>query len=79
MTAAFPVPPVTSLALLLHEFATNAAKYGALSADTGSVKVVFAEEGDSIVVHWTERGGPLVAAPNGELGIWRRAVADRGF
>ena len=70
---------VTSFALLLHEFATNAAKYGALSADKGSVKVVFAEENGSIVVHWTERGGPPVAAPIGELGFWRRAVADRSI
>jgi PAS domain S-box-containing protein len=72
---------ITSLALLLHEFATNAAKYGALSADTGSVKVIFAEEGDSIVVHWTEHGGPPVAAPNGGLGfgdvLSRIAVSDQ--
>ena len=74
-------PAVTSLALLLHEFATNAAKYGALSADKGSVKVVFAEEGDSIVVYWTERGGPPAAAPNGGLGfgdvLSRIAVSDQ--
>ena len=74
-------PAVTSLALLLHEFATNAAKYGALSADTGSVEVAFAEEGDLVVVHWTERGGPLVAAPIGELGfgdvLSRIAVSDQ--
>jgi PAS domain S-box-containing protein len=72
---------VTSLALLLHEFATNAAKYGALSVATGSVKVVFAEEGDAIVVHWTERGGPPAAAPNGALGfgdvLSRIAVSDQ--
>jgi PAS domain S-box-containing protein len=72
---------VTSFALLLHEFATNAAKYGALSADTGSVKVVFVEEGDSIVVHWTEHGGPPVARPTGTLGfgdvLSRIAVSDQ--
>jgi PAS domain S-box-containing protein len=72
---------VTSLALLLHEFATNAAKYGALSTDTGSVSVVFASEGDGIVVHWTESGGPPVAAPNGALGfgdvLSRIAVSDQ--
>lgn len=72
---------VTSLALLLHEFATNAAKYGALSADTGSIKVVFAEEGDSIVIHWTERSGPPVTAPSGSLGfgdvLSRIAVSDQ--
>jgi PAS domain S-box-containing protein len=72
---------VTSLALLLHEFATNAAKYGALSADAGSIKVVFAEEGDSIIVHWTECGGPPVAAPSGGPGfgdvLSRIAVSDQ--
>jgi PAS domain S-box-containing protein len=72
---------VTSLALLLHEFATNAAKYGALSADTGSIKVVFAEQGDSIVIHWTERSGPPVTAPSGSLGfgdvLSRIAVFDQ--
>jgi PAS domain S-box-containing protein len=72
---------VTSLALLLHEFATNATKYGALSAETGSVKVVFAAEGDLIVVHWTERGGPPVTAPSGGLGfgdvLSRIAVSDQ--
>jgi PAS domain S-box-containing protein len=72
---------VTSLALLLHEFATNAAKYGALSTDTGSVKVVFAGEDDGILVHWTERGGPPVAAPNGGLGfgavLSKIAVSDQ--
>jgi PAS domain S-box-containing protein len=60
---------VTSFALLLHEFATNAAKYGALSTEKGSVKVVFAEENDSIIVRWTESGGPPVAAPTGSLGF----------
>jgi PAS domain S-box-containing protein len=72
---------VTSLALLLHEFATNAAKYGALSTDTGSIKVFFAREGDVIVVHWTEHGGPPVAAPVGGLGfgdvLSRIAVSDQ--
>jgi PAS domain S-box-containing protein len=60
---------VTSLALLLHEFATNATKYGALSTVTGTVEVVFAEEGDAIVIHWTERGGPLVVAPDNREGF----------
>jgi two-component sensor histidine kinase len=72
---------VTSLALLLHEFATNAAKYGALSTAAGSVKVVFAEEGDAIVIYWAEHGGPPVAAPNGGLGfgdvLSRIAVSDQ--
>jgi PAS domain S-box-containing protein len=60
---------VTSLALLLHEFATNAAKYGALSTEEGSVKIMFAEEDCTITVRWTERGGPSVAEPTGGLGF----------
>lgn len=71
---------ISSLALLLHEFATNATKYGALSADTGSVKVVLAEDDDSVLVHWTEHGGPPVVAPNGGLGfgdVLSRIAADQ--
>ena len=60
---------VTSLALLLHEFATNAAKYGALATEKGSIKVGFVEEGDSIFVTWTERDGPPIAGPSGIVGF----------
>ena len=52
---------VTSLALLLHELATNAAKYGALSTPDGRVDVHCREENDDIVLIWKERGGPPVA------------------
>jgi PAS domain S-box-containing protein len=51
---------VTSFALLLHEFATNAAKYGALSVSEGRVDIACAQEGDNFVLTWTETGGPLV-------------------
>jgi len=60
---------VTSLALLLHEFATNAAKYGALSAPEGTIAIHCADEGGDIVVAWTERGGPPVAEPPGSEGF----------
>jgi PAS domain S-box-containing protein len=49
---------VTSLALLLHEFATNAAKYGALSDPHGHIDVECAELGERFVVTWAEKGGP---------------------
>ncbi len=51
---------LTSLALLIHEFATNAAKYGALSVDTGRVDIDCAEAGDRFALTWRERGGPPV-------------------
>lgn len=53
----------TGLALIFHEMATNAAKYGALSVDGGRVDVSWERDGDALVLRWTERGGPPVAAP----------------
>ena len=51
---------VTSFALLLHEFATNAAKYGALSTDRGAIAIDCSEDDVRFTVTWTERGGPPV-------------------
>lgn len=51
---------VTSFALLLHEFATNAAKYGALSTPDGRVDIACQEEGEHFILTWTESGGPPV-------------------
>lgn len=53
-----------SLSLLLHELATNAAKYGALSADAGRVHLRWEIGDDSrFRLHWIETGGPSVTAP----------------
>ena len=55
------------LAMIVHEIATNAAKYGALSNDTGTVTLDWEvlEEGDGrkLRLIWTEAGGPHVTAP----------------
>jgi PAS domain S-box-containing protein len=51
---------VTSLALLLHEFATNAAKFGALSSPVGHVDVTCEIAGDELRLEWQERGGPTL-------------------
>jgi PAS domain S-box-containing protein len=51
---------VTSFALLLHEIATNAAKYGALSVPEGRVALVSREDGERLALAWTETGGPPV-------------------
>ncbi len=53
---------LTSLALLLHEFATNAIKYGALSAEDGRVEIDIAA-GDELVLKWVETGGPPIDRP----------------
>jgi two-component sensor histidine kinase len=55
------------LAMILHEIATNAAKYGALSNDTGTVavdwEIVEESNGRKLRLIWTEAGGPHVTAP----------------
>ena len=56
-----------SLSLILHELATNAAKYGALSTANGQVSVAWSlrdERGEPhCSLRWSEKGGPTVQAP----------------
>lgn len=52
-----------SLALALHELATNAAKYGALSNARGSISVQWTFNDDLLALVWKESGGPEVSAP----------------
>lgn len=54
-----------SLSLMLHELATNAAKYGALSAPAGTVSISWTwdEAQRSLRLIWTEQGGPQVSPP----------------
>ncbi len=53
-----------TIAVALHELATNAAKYVALSVPTGHLKVEWWRAGDSkLVLRWTEMGGPAVEPP----------------
>jgi two-component sensor histidine kinase len=48
------------VALLLHEMATNAAKYGALTRETGRVDIGWRIAGDELKFEWRERGGPAI-------------------
>jgi two-component sensor histidine kinase len=54
---------ISSLALLLHEFATNSAKYGALSTPNGRIEIVGTEHGQTLALTWKERGGPAIISP----------------
>lgn len=56
-----------TLALVLHELATNSLKYGALSSDKGLLDVSCTSE-DNMILVWTERGGPPVEGPGGPPG-----------
>jgi two-component sensor histidine kinase len=47
-------------ALVLHELATNAAKYGSLKVDAGSVQICWDCKDGHLVVTWQERGGPAI-------------------
>lgn len=50
----------TGLALVFHELATNAAKYGALATDSGSVEIDWSVEDDQLVLRWIEQDGPRI-------------------
>jgi PAS domain S-box-containing protein len=52
-----------AIGLALHELATNAGKYGALSTDRGRVDVSWGTVGNIFTMSWTERDGPLVCKP----------------
>ena len=55
------------LSLMLHELATNAVKYGALSVPTGKITVTWSllpsEHGERFKLCWAERGGPPAKEP----------------
>ncbi|HEX2817423.1 MAG TPA: HWE histidine kinase domain-containing protein [Phenylobacterium sp.] len=74
-------PTATAMALGLHELATNAAKYGALSSPEGRVSLTWAVDGEAkarrLRLTWRESGGPAVAAP-GPSGFGTRLI-ERGL
>jgi two-component sensor histidine kinase len=58
---------VTSLALALHESATNAVKYGSLSEPNGTICITWKVQGDDFRLDWEESHGPAIAAaPNAQ-------------
>jgi PAS domain S-box-containing protein len=52
-----------AIGLALHELATNAGKYGALSTGAGRVGISWGNVGDIFTMNWTEREGPPISAP----------------
>lgn len=59
------LPPkvAVSLAMAVHELATNAIKYGSLSQESGSVHISWQTAGDRLRLQWKERDGPPVSEP----------------
>jgi two-component sensor histidine kinase len=58
-----PPEQVQATSMILHELATNAHKYGALSVPGGAVSVVWTAADGQLGLTWTETGGPPAAAP----------------
>ncbi len=65
----------TPLALLFHELATNAAKYGALSTREGRVTITIATGPESVSVDWKETGGPPITSPPERRGFGSRLTS----
>ena len=64
----------TSLALIIHELATNSVKYGAFSDPAGTLDLSSDAEGNAIRLTWTERGGPKVEVPQSPAGFGSKLV-----
>lgn len=62
----------TPVALVIHELATNAAKYGGLSTREGRVSVTVEVSGDDVAIDWKESGGPPVSGPPPRTGFGTR-------
>jgi two-component sensor histidine kinase len=52
------------MALLIHELATNAAKYGALSSTSGALAISWLVTDKTLRLEWRECGGPPTAPPD---------------
>jgi two-component sensor histidine kinase len=50
----------TTIALVLHELATNASKYGSLSGPSGRLSISWRVEGAVFLADWVEEGGPAI-------------------
>ncbi len=75
----FTAASAQAIGLALHELATNAGKYGALSTGKGRVFVSWGTVDDTFTMSWTERDGPPVFAPKrrGFGTIVMKAMAER--
>ena len=72
-----PANSTITLALMLHELLSNAARYGALSVPHGRVTIMWeitgSETGRQLTLHWKEEGGPPMAEP-GRKGFGTRLL-----
>lgn len=62
------------LSMAMHELATNAAKYGALSTAGGTLRIDWWIKGATLRLRWVERGGPTLAGAPPRLGFGSRLI-----
>lgn len=67
---------ITNFALILHELATNAAKYGALSCSTGMVTIDCSVGSGELLIVWQESGGPPLAGQPKQEGFGTRLTRE---
>ncbi|WP_279349596.1 CheR family methyltransferase [Erythrobacter litoralis] len=65
---------LTSLALILHEWATNSSKYGALSIEDGCLEVHWSEKDGAVAMKWSEEGGTDSSTHDTKPGFGTRLV-----
>ncbi|MGG5807930.1 PAS domain S-box protein [Falsiroseomonas sp. CW058] len=73
---ALPAGAAQPLGIAVHELATNAVKYGALSSPAGRVAVTWSREGQpgTLRLRWAEAGGPQVSGPPQRRGFGSRVL-----
>jgi two-component sensor histidine kinase len=67
---------LNGIALVFHELATNAAKYGALKMPQGHIDIGWKEEGGTLALSWLERGGPKLANSPERFGFGTKLLQD---
>lgn len=67
---------ISGLALVVHELATNAAKYGALTTQTGHVTIKWCIDAETLILTWAENGGPRADVPPSRQGFGTKLVRN---
>lgn len=76
-TVRLPPEGALSMAMMFHELATNAVKYGAFSVEGGRIELEWSLQGPALTLTWRELGGPPVKAPT-RVGFGSRLI-ERGL
>jgi two-component sensor histidine kinase len=65
----------TTLAMIVHELATNSVKHGALSSEAGVLNITSVADESDLVLTWAETGGPVIKKPPELRGFGSKLIA----